>query len=49
LIVGDSKGKITILSDFLKNGEVKLKQQLQWHVHQVSAMKLNGSYLYSAG
>jgi hypothetical protein len=49
LIIGDEKGKITLLIDFLSNGEIKLKQKLQWHVNQVSALKVAGSYLYSAG
>lgn len=35
--------------DFLSKGEVKLKQKLQWHVHQVTCLKIDGSYLYSGG
>jgi len=49
LIVGDEKGKINILVGFLENGEIKMRQKLQWHVHEVSALKINGAYLYSAG
>jgi hypothetical protein len=26
-----------------------MRQKLQWHVHEVSALKTNGAYLYSAG
>lgn len=26
-----------------------MRQKLQWHVHEVRALKTNGAYLYSAG
>ena len=49
LLVGDSKGKITVLVDFLEQGEVKLRQKLQWHTHSVACLRVQGSYLYSGG
>ena len=48
-MVGDIKGKITILSEFMTKGEIKLKQLLEWHVHPISCLVVMGSYLYSAG
>ena len=49
LIVGNEEGKIVMLVGFLSEGVVQLTQKLQWHVHAVSALRVNGSYLYSAG
>lgn len=49
LIIADSMGKITILIDYLSKGQIKLRQRLQWHVHRINTIKINGSYLYSGG
>jgi hypothetical protein len=49
LLLGNEQGKIIILVGFLSAGVVQLTQKLQWHVHAVSSLKVNGSYLYSAG
>jgi len=49
LIVADERGKITILTSFLDGGEIKLRQMLEWHVHQVTALKVDQAYLYSGG
>jgi len=49
LIVGNEQGKIIVLVGFLVGGVVQLTQKLQWHVHAVSSLKVDGAYLYSAG
>lgn len=49
LLVGDERGKITQLVDFLAEGRARLTQKLQWHVHAVNSLLVEGSYLYSGG
>jgi WD40 repeat protein len=49
LLVGDERGKITQLVDFLIEGKARLTQKLQWHVHAVNSLLVEGSYLYSSG
>jgi hypothetical protein len=49
VLIGDSKGKISILNGFLEEGEVKLRQKLQWHVHDITSLRVEGAYLYSSG
>jgi WD40 repeat protein len=49
LILGDKRGKITLLSGFLQQGVAQLRQQLEWHTHQVLSLAVEGAYLYSAG
>jgi hypothetical protein len=48
LIIGDERGKIHILHNYFK-GEVALRQKLQWHVHEVTSLTIEGQYLYSTG
>jgi NET1-associated nuclear protein 1 (U3 small nucleolar RNA-associated protein 17) len=47
--LGNEQGKIIVLVGFLVGGVVQLTQKLQWHVHAVSSLKVDGAYLYSAG
>lgn len=51
LVVGDNKGKITLLYNYLNqsNSNNQLQSVLEWHTGPVSALCSSGRYLYSAG
>jgi WD40 repeat protein len=52
LIVGDEKGKITLLYDYLNQGKSKknkIQSVLEWHTGPILALCSNGQYIYSAG
>jgi hypothetical protein len=51
LVVGDNKGKITLLYNYLNqsNSINQLQSVLEWHTGPVSALCSSGRYIYSAG
>lgn len=52
LVVGDEKGKITLLYDYFNEQKGKKNQfnsVLEWHTGPVLALCSNGQYIYSAG
>lgn len=49
LIVGDTLGKILIMSGYLSDGLQSNILKYEWHPHEISCLKVVGSYLYSAG
>lgn len=52
VVIGDRKGKLTLLYNYLSEGRSNQNQfssVLEWHTGPVLALCSNGNYIYSAG
>lgn len=49
LIIGDQRGKITIVNSFFNPKVHNYISRLEWHTGPVKCLKILGQYLYSAG